>query len=253
MTVRRHAVLFICFNNLQLTKQALASLAEQDIGELDLYIVDNGSTDGTNEWLQDYRRFLQETHRVTIYSFSENDSPVVVTNGFLKEIYQAGYQSVLMVPNDVVLPQNAYRLMEQWPRGIVTASPTSQRDFPIFETAKAVSNNTPMSLVLLRKWCYDALVAKDGMFFDERFTHYGSDCDFALRLAACGIRGVQLDLQYWHYSSATLKLAMPDERRRMEREANVDRQKFFDKWGFKVDDLEYGASAEDINFRGEGR
>jgi GT2 family glycosyltransferase len=152
-----------------------------------------------------------------------------------------------------VLPQNAYRLMEQWPRGIVTASPTNQRDFPKFETARAVSNNTPMSLVLLRKWCYDALVAKDGQFFDERLTHYGSDCDFALRLAACGIRGVQLDLQYWHYSSATLKLAMPDERRRMDREADVDRQKFFDKWGFKVDDLEYGASAEDINFRGEGR
>jgi GT2 family glycosyltransferase len=249
----RHAVLFLCYNNLRLTKDALASLAAQDIGELDLLVVNNGSTDGTEEWLSDFHTFVNDKHRVTLVNLPENLSPVTVANTFLKQFYATGYQSVLMVPNDVVLPQNAYRLMEQWPRGIVTASPTNQRDFPKFETARAVSNNTPMSLVLLRKWCYDALVSKDGMFFDERLTHYGSDCDFALRLAACGIRGVQLDLQYWHYSSATLKLAMPDERRRMDREADVDRQKFFDKWGFKVDDLEYGASAEDINFRGEGR
>jgi GT2 family glycosyltransferase len=113
-----------------------------------------------------------------------------------------------------------------------------------------VNECTPMAVMLLRRWCYDALLARDGFFFDPRFFHYGSDCDFALRLASCGIRGVQLDVQYYHEGSATLKMAPPEERRKMDRQADVDRLKFIEKWGFPVTAYEYGACAADINFRG---
>ena len=56
-----------------------------------------------------------------------------------------------------------------------------------------------MAVMLTRKWAYDALIAKDGFFLDEGFFMYASDCDMALRMASCGIRGVQLDVPYWHY------------------------------------------------------
>jgi GT2 family glycosyltransferase len=248
-----HAVALTCYDQLHLTKQTLASITTQDIGPLEIWIVNNGSTDGTREWLEDFKEFVAESHRVHLVHHQENQSPIAVANQLLAQIFAAGHDKVLGVPNDVVLPPNFYRLADMWPRGIVCGTVTSEREFPKVDIARAVLEHTPMAVAIIRRWAWDALIAKDGYFMDERFWMYASDCDFALRLAACGIRGVQLDLQYWHYSSATLKLALPDVRRRMEREADADRQKFADKWGFKVDDLEYGASAADINFRGEGR
>ena len=92
----------------------------------------------------------------------------------------------------------------------MTASQTEDRGFPRFDHARAVSENTPMAVMMTRRWVYDALVVKDGYFFDEGFFNYASDCDLALRLAACGIRGVQLDMQYYHYGSASHRLAPPE-------------------------------------------
>lgn len=109
-----------------------------------------------------------------------------------------------------------------------------------------------MAVALVRKWFYDSLIAKDGYFLDPRYTFYCSDCDMALRMAACGIRGVQLDLQYFHFGSASHKLAPPEIGDAIRREADADRRRFIEKWKFSVDSLEYGAMAQDLNFRGEG-
>jgi GT2 family glycosyltransferase len=105
-------------------------------------------------------------------------------------------------------------------------------------------------VVLLRKWVYDALIARDGYLFDPNIFLYVSDCDFALRLASCGIRGVQLDLQYFHYGSASHRMLPPEKARIITNQADIDRAYFEKKWGFKCDALEYGACAQDINFRG---
>lgn len=249
----RHAVVLICYNQLELTKAALASVVAQDIGPLDLLVVNNGSVDGTAAWLADFVTFLEDSaHRVQVVTSPENKSPVWWANRACEQVFQ-NYDKVLLVPNDVVLPENAYRELNRWPRGMVAASPTSEREFARVAEARAVSENTPMSLVLLRRWCWEALVTRDGYLFDERYFNYASDCDLALRMIACGIHGVQLDLQYWHYFSGTLKLAPEIERKGMDRQANMDRAAFAVKWGHTVDDPEYARRAADINFRGESR
>jgi GT2 family glycosyltransferase len=246
-----HAVAMMAYNNLRLTKAALNSLVVQDIGPLEFWILDNGSSDGTHEWLDEFAEFVDDVHRVHVLHNAENLPPTQMSNRMLKMVFDAGHEKVLCVANDVVLPPNMYRLLAQRPRGMVTASQTGTKEFPPYTEAHAVAEHTPAAVALIRRWFYDALMARDGYFLDERFTHYASDCDFALRMASCGIRGVQLDVQYYHVGSATLKLAQPDEQRRMQREADVDRQKFIDKWGFPVDDLEYGRLAGDIDFMGE--
>ena len=174
----------------------------------------------------------------------ENKSPLGLVNNCAEYLFRA-YPHVLGIPNDVFLPPNLYREFLKWPRGVVTGSGHGDMNFTRFDSSSAVSENTPMSVVLLRKWAYDAIIAKDGYFFDERFFMYASDCDFALRLASCGIRGIQLDLQYYHFCSASYRLADG-----YDFGGNADRNKFFEKWGFAVDAYEYGAQAADINFRG---
>lgn len=248
-----HAVSMLCYNNLSLTKAALNSLVVQDIGPLEFWICNNGSSDGTHEWLTEFAEFVDDTHRVHLMHNEQNESPVKMSNQLLRMIFAAGHSKVLGVANDVVLPPNMYRLLDQWPRAIVCGTMTGEREFPQVVEAQVVAEHTPAAVALVRRWCWEAVAGRWGEFLDERYWFYASDCDMALRLAACGIRGVQLDVQYWHHGSATWRLAEPIEQKGMLRQADADRAAFRAKWGFEVADPEYGRLASDINFCGEPR
>jgi glycosyltransferase involved in cell wall biosynthesis len=249
--IERHAAFLMCYNQLHLTKEAMASLLAQDIGPLEILVVNNGSTDGTREWLDSLVNNTDDCgpHKLRISHHETNQSPVLMFNHAAQMLWDWGHEKFLAVANDVVLPANAYRLMAQWPRGIVTASQTTEKDFVRVTETKAASECTPMAIAMFRKWVWDALVTKDGYFYDEGYFNYASDCDLALRISSCGIRGVQLDLPYYHAGSATLRLAPPEERREMDAQANADRAYFEQKWGFACTAYEYGACALDINFR----
>lgn len=261
----RHAVILLAYDQVpeqhNLTVQALETVLKQDIGPLDLLLIDNGSPLETTrvhfQMLRDlYVDRMDETHIHTM-PLKQNMPPVRVINRALNYWYMKGHSKVLCVPNDVMIPPNFYRLLNQWPRGLVTASEIRDVDEYFRHIAwwnspvQAVSENTPMSATLVRKWFYDALVARDGMYFDEEMENYASDCDLALRMATCGLRGVQLNVPYWHYGSASWKLLPQDDGRKITDQADIDREYFFQKWGFRVFDEQYVASALDINFRGE--
>lgn len=225
----------------ELSRAALHSLLEQDVPDLRIYVVNNGSTfPETLHWLKG-----APVPPERIIWRAKNQSPVALANEVLSDLFET-WDHILCVPNDVVLPSNLYREFLRWPRGMVTGSMTGEREFPRFESAIAVSENTPMAVCLVRRWFHAALIAKDGYFFDPNYFLYASDCDLALRMAACGIRGVQLDIQYWHYGSASHRLANAPT----AYGADADRDYFERKWKFKVDALEYGQKANDINFRG---
>ena len=254
--IERHAVMMLCFNQLHLTKDALASVLAQDIGPLEILVVNNGSSDGTREWLDglvNNADIYDSPHKLRISHHAQNQSPVAMGNHAAQMLWDWGHEKILILANDVVLPANAYRLMNEWPRGIVCGSQTSEKEFPRVEDTHAVNECTPMAMCLLRKWVWDALIAKDGYYMDERYWNYASDCDWALRVASCGIRGVQLDLPYYHYGSATLKLAPPDVEHEMRLQADADREFFVEKWGHAVDAYEYGRNATSVDFKGKAR
>ncbi len=251
-----NAITMLIFNQtpaqFDLTKRAVESALAQDI-PIDLFLVDNGSTDAkTWEWM---RALQLSRDNVFVEHHDTNLSPTLLANWWAEELFHRRYYShILGIPNDVILRPDTYSQMLKWPRGIVTASMTFDPgcDINASHEPVAVSECTPLAVVLLRRWVYDALISKDGYFYDPRYTFYCTDCDFALRIASCGIRGIQLSLPYYHYGSASHKLAPPSFAQAASVEANKDRARFVEKWGFKVDALEYGALAGDINFKGEG-
>lgn len=240
---------------LELTKEAVASVLDQDIPTV-LWIVNNGSTAPTGVWLDGLLE--QHPERVVVWTLPVNTSPVHVTNNMFRFIFgKSECDYILGVPNDVVLPRHFYRELLKWPRGIVTASQTQDKEAVHFDkgerTVAAVSECTPMAVALIRSWVHSALVEKDGYFLDPRFNFYCSDCDLALRIAACGIRGVQLNLSYYHFCSASHRLADPVIGKRITDQAYIDRASFERKWSFSVDAPEYGQACGDINFRGVGQ
>lgn len=235
-------IFMLAYNNLYYTKMAVDSALAQDI-PVKLLIVNNGSTDGTREWLDSIAR-----PDVNVQHYARNESPIKLGNLWARHLFSLGAKQILGIPNDAKIPPNCYSEMLKWPRGFVCATDIGQNE-PEIRSAKAVSENTPMAVMMTRKWAYEALIDKDGYFFDEGYFHYASDCDLALRMASCGIRGIQLDLPYYHFGSLTHRL--PEIHEWSCRQADKDRAYFERKWGFKCDSLEYGQRPADLNFKAE--
>ena len=70
--MKLHTV-FITYNRLELTKQAIASYLETVTADHSFVVIDNGSTDGTVKWLHDNYRFAH-------YALGENKYPGFATN-----------------------------------------------------------------------------------------------------------------------------------------------------------------------------
>lgn len=248
-----NAVMMMAYNTtpeqLEMTKEAVASVLAQD-NPVKLWFIDNGSTPETWEWIQGWTGTRRNW--CVVDQTGTNVSPVGIVNALLPEIFgdEEKFTEVLGVPNDVILPPNFYSELLKWPRGIVTASMSSDKNFPRVTESHAVNECTPMAVALIRRWAWEALVSKDGYFLDPQIFHYASDNDLALRMAACGIHGLQLDLPYFHSGSASWRMATPEVSKAITDQADVDRSYFIKKWGFGVSDPQYGQRCGDINFRG---
>ena len=161
-----NAVSLVFYNTtaqqLELTKDAIASVLAQDCGPIHLWVIDNGSTYETFDWLRSLK--VPEGSNIELGRFPTNQSPVRIANLMMKKFYEQGYGGMFGIPNDVVLPVNCFSEMLRFPRGIVTASMTNGPINPKASRALAVSTNTPTAISLIRKWAYDALMAKDGYF-----------------------------------------------------------------------------------------
>jgi glycosyltransferase involved in cell wall biosynthesis len=232
-------ILMIAHNNLALTQQAVASVFAQDIPTT-LYLINNGSTDGTADWMAGLR--APSPHSLYMSAHLSNISPLKIVNNEFPLIFAEGAEYVINMNNDQQIPPNCCRELAKWPRGFVCASDIGQRDLPSppYPAARPVSESTPFGVILNRRWAYDALVSQDGYFYDEGFWLYAADCDMAVRRIQCGIRGVQLNIPFWHYGSATHRLAPSAEGDEMRAQAGRDMEYFERKWGFGVHALTEG-------------
>ena len=251
-----HAVLFLTYlqvpEQLSLAQQAWASLVAQDVGQLEIWAVNNGGSAEAKEWIDT----LPNPNNSIIHPvhYEVNWPPTIVVNMMLAEIFEKErYEYVLNIPPDVILRKDTYSQMLKWPRGLVTASQTDDRnvDINIPIEVVAVSECVPMAIALTRRWFYNALMARDGFFNDPQFALYCSDCDMALRMASCGIRGIQTNLPFYHYGSSSHRMLEPEKAQLITGRADIDRRLFENKWGFGVASLEYGQIGFDINFKGE--
>jgi hypothetical protein len=262
----KNAVLMMMYNTttdqLRLAQQTFASIVAQDIGSLAIYLVNDGSLPetGTAEWLASLGNEVPGpagSHLIRVRTNPVKTDvlasrPTQTWNEMHATIYADGFDNILGVNSDVILPRNLYRELNRWPRGLVSACSDGPPppDLPQDHISQVVGEAIDPCVMVTRKWAHDGLVEHTGYYLDPAYFLYVSDPDLKLRMAACGIHGVKTDILCWHYGSACWKLAKPETGRVINEQSERDRRHFIEKWGFAAGSPECIEAILDLNYCG---
>ena len=210
-------VLVVTRNCLELTKRCIASVQAQTIPTR-IMVIDNGSTDGTEEWLvgNQFEYLIWPNNRGVTSAWN-----LGLEGAFRYE----EAQHVLVLNNDVALPPWFYESLLRCPHPFVTGVSVGTMEEIANEPTSSPTTSPDFSAFLIRKYVWERLGA-----FDEQMVMYAQDLDYHIRAHRAGIRFVNAQIPFYHERSSTLNHADPRERRLIELRADEDRRLFAAKW-----------------------
>lgn len=210
-------VLILTRNNLEMTKRCVKSVQRQNIRR-ELDIVDNGSTDGTVDWIWHNDKIRNS------WISSDNKGVSRGWNMALNAIFLLD-EYCLVLNNDTEIPPYFYSKLLSYNLPFVTGISVGEtKDHPGSWTQPVESPD--FSAFLIRKDCWERVGP-----FDESMKHYCSDCDFHIRAHRAGIRLMNAGVPFYHERSSTLRNASKEDKAEINAQANADRQTFRKKWG----------------------
>lgn len=233
-------VLILTRNNLELTKKCVESVRGQDIPTR-IYIWDNGSTDGTREWLQD--QYSDDKAIIPLWLNGGNEGVSKGWNEGLEFIFIPDRRNhVLVLNNDAIIPPWFYRRLINYNQPFITGvavdvMPTEQVPHC------PLTPNPDFSAFLIRRDAWDRIGK-----FDEGMKIYSSDQDYHIRGWMAGVPMLKANVPYYHVNSQTLKRATPEDRAAIEQQANLDREELRKKWGVSAGGADYQALFIEENF-----
>lgn len=212
------AVLTLTHNCLALTKKCLDSVRKQDV-PADIMVFDNGSTDGTEEWLND--------EPVIRHFAGANLGVSIGWNYGLSHLFLYGAESVLVLGNDTVIAPWTLRILLSLDLPFVTGVAVDNMEQALQAPAmEPLTPNPDFSMFCIRKDAWEKIGK-----FDENMRMYAQDCEYHLRAHRRGVRLLKSPVPFYHERSSTLRLASPEERAEIEAQANKDRAFLYQKWG----------------------
>lgn len=205
MSVMDTTLMMVTYNRLELTKETLNSLLHADPKpgrNYNLVIVDNGSTDGTIEYLQELEESVRDKengkwypylHRVDVIYLPENKGIAVGRNVALKRAVELGTKWFCTIDNDVKMPidwlQECVEVLEankSWgaigvnfepaPYPIISRGGYSFQDKP--------AGNLGTACMVFRKQVQQML----GYFTTEYGLYGEEDADFGMRARVAGFK-----------------------------------------------------------------
>jgi len=220
------------YDNLPLTRDAIASCLEQDIGSVRVLCVIDRGLDGVAHYL---RTLHPQVQMIEMPGCGVSKAWNVAL-GHLFDTVGANY---VLVPNsDIRIRPDTYRRLVADGGLFVTCVGTSSgAKFPGGEPSGKTRPHPDYSMFLIRRTCWQRVGP-----FDEAMRIFCGDGDHHLRMHRAGIDAYCLDLPFWHAASATLKNASVEDRERILKQAQADREAFAAKWGFQMGSDDYYAA-----------
>lgn len=230
-----NSVLVATHNCLKFTQSCIASVLKQDIPTT-AFVIDNGSTDGTLEWLNEGHHGILWDAAKTNQGVSKawNEGLSRLFGGWVKE--KADH--VLVLNNDVVIPPWFFSALLSNDSPFVTGvSVGTMKEIAEPPQCGELVESPDFSAFLIRKDAWETIGR-----FDEKMVNYCGDLDYHLRAHFKGIHLMNSGVPFFHDRSSTLRNAPPRERRLIELRADADRDEFQKKWGFKSLSNDYAAA-----------
>ena len=234
-------IILLCRDNIELSRECLKSLQAQTVS-VTILAVDNASTDGTKQW-------LRAEKGIRVMSFEHQLSVAQCWNEALRWGWSQGYDEALVVNNDTWLLPETYQTLSDWTAaddgrttGMVTCVSRRERSELVYEKPFSHRPNPDHSCFLLQKWAWESV----GGFDENYLIAFCEDAEFHVRCHRKGIRCECIDLPFLHHGSQTVKRCDEIERRRIGRQADKNREYFFQKWGKRI-----GTEGYDDLFRPE--
>lgn len=238
--VPRVSILMTCYNHLAYLPDAVASIRAQTMADYEVIVLDDGSSDGTRDWIRDHCSDWQLVfHEENLGTYGSLNRGLALAQGDFVAILN---------DDDVWIPQKLERQLELLaenpkvglvhtngdfigPKGETLPGTPLGFDFPSTRTGDGVlqliyANKIIASAVLARRECFDAGA------FDPAYFGSG-DWDMWLRIAETweiGYCNEKLTNYRWHENNASKKLDRiwkDDERlrERIVRQAESYRQR----------------------------
>jgi GT2 family glycosyltransferase len=218
------------YNNLALTRDAVASALAQDIpgGVRILAVIDRGD-DGVAHWLRTQHPRVQTVE-------APGCGVSKAWNLALGHVFDTlRLPHALVINNDVRLRPDTYRrLVDDGGLFVTCVGTSSGAKFPGGEPSGQKRPHPDFSCYCIRRECWERVGR-----FDDSMRIYVSDLDFHIRMHQAGIDAMCLDLPFFHYASGTLKHATEEDRERILKQAQIDRETFKTKWGVEGGSSEY--------------
>lgn len=206
----RVSVILVNYNGLPYNDTCIMSVLESEWdGELDIYVVDNGSTDGSMEAMEE--RWGKDP-RLSFLYMGENLGFSAANNAGIRKALQNGSDYIMLLNNDTSVEKTMIRDLAQaqkkhgncitvpkifyydrpgmiWSAGgglsKIVKKPFSfgenQNDSPEFDSEKKCANGNGCCLFLDRE-----VMEKVG-YLDESFFLYYEDTEFCMRAGECGV------------------------------------------------------------------
>jgi hypothetical protein len=199
-------------------------------------MIDNATIDGTAEWA---RSMYPQV--VTL----RKEPPLSVAaswNKGLSLLYAGTHNdNILVINNDVELPPQMYRWLMASKDEFVTGVGVDTREQmeAVMKSADAQAYHcTPhpdFSCFMMRRSVWNK-VGK----FDENFKGaFAEDWDFHVRLHKAGITAMSIGVPFYHVGSATIKSMDATSCDALCKQADLNRQYFYNKWGMHGGSKEY--------------
>lgn len=158
-------------------------------------------------------------------------------NRALMWCWRAGHTEALVINNDTELLPEAYETLSSWAAaddgrttGMVTCVSRRERSELVYVKPFTHRTNPDFSCFLIQKWAWERIGG-----FDENYLNaFGEDCECHVRMHRASIRAECISLPFLHHGSATVKHCDEIERRRIGRQADKNREYFFQKWGKRI-------------------
>lgn len=216
------AVLVVTYNRVNLLKENIEALLSQTRNDLDIYIVDNASSDGTAELV---KKYMEKNSNIFYYNTGSNLGGAGGFSYGLRIIYQKSYKYCWIMDDDTVPTEKAYE-------SLVNKAQVMKDDFSFlcsyvkWTDGKLCRMNIPgvkrelfskfdlleNHLLFVKTASFVSLfinmdIAKKVGLPIKEFFIYGDDCEYTLRLS-------RIKNGYWDFDSVVVH--------KMARNANVD-------------------------------